>query len=717
MLKLDYIIYYQPLIYFHMLQKKGKQTKAVQQPQKTKEKVNYTGYSYLIFIALYLLIDIAPREKIVDTSYQQRFYIDIINVIASIYIFANFAKFREPTQRFFSNTIPILYAGFIFFAILSLGIAYSPLEGVVTLGGYISNFWVLANLFMLLYAARDNIKAVAMIVTCTLFYQVSAELYRFYQELGTINIDALILSMKSNMGNKNIFAATVVIKLSIAYYSALRNRGFFKIFAYITVFISVLMLFLLSARAAYISLTAAVLLLAIGNIWLYWKEEAQRKKSFIDAGILLLIFAVCFSIANNSLTKYQYNAETQQASELAPAGSFVGSRIASIADDSNSSNSIRIAMWKEALKAWSEKPLSGYGAGNYRIYSDKITKKHYTSNVFFRHAHNDFVEVLFESGPFAFIAYLGLFIAALWFSIRTLFQRTYSKERKFVALVLLAAGFGFFVDSFFNFPLPRANMNVLFTLILTLIILNYLGGRRTASTENNSPQNKTKIPYLYVLVVALGTAAFYINYQSYSSGKSEFLVDGDIARQNVSAPKPKYTYAQVSKMFDQPFPLLGAQGGEPIKVKKAKYLFFENRDAEALRLLDTVALEAPYALHDERLKTSIYFRQEKLDSAYKYSKIMHEEMPYSLNHFKMRTQLAGSLGQVEDIKQAFHSYDAYAQDQESYELFIKQLAINKYDFNTDKALLTEGLKRYPDSKLILAVKKYYDIVVPQQKKN
>lgn len=688
-----------------MAQKGIKKGLSKSSPDSAAEKIKFADYNYLIFIALYLFIDIVPREIIIDTSLQQRLYIDIVNLAATFYIFKNFAKYRSHAQRFFTNTIPILYAGFIFFAVLSMFGSYSPLEGLVDLANYVSNFWILANLFMLLYAARHNMKAVAMLVTITLFYQVSSELFRFYQELGKGPLNELIFSLKWNTGNKNIFAATVVIKLAFAIYSSLRARGFFKVFAYLTVFISILMLFFLSARAAYISMTGIVLLIAFGNSWLYWKEQAQRKRALLESAALILLFALGFALSNITLTKYQL---LENQGELAN-NSFLENRLASITDESNTSNSIRVAMWKEALKAWTKKPLLGYGVGNYRIYSEGITKQHYRNNVYFRYPHNDFVQVLFESGLFALLTYLGLFIAALYFSLLTLFKKEYPIERKFVSLILLAAGFGFFIDSFFNFPLPRANMNILFTLILALVILNYLGGRKSLGkeVEASGPQKQVS-GYIYAAIGLVGLFAMYISYLSYSSGKAQILIDADMQKQNYVKPNPKYSYAQVDAMLNQPLPLVGARGGEPISIKKAKYLYYENRDAEALNLIEQAAKEMPYSVHDERLKTLIYIRKNQLDSAYKYSKIAHKHMPYSILDYKFRAQLAGSFGQIEDLKEAFTSYDSYDQSQEAYELYIKQLAANKYDFNQDSLPLKEGLKRYPDSKLMGIVKKYYD---------
>ncbi|QBQ42357.1 O-antigen ligase family protein [Sphingobacterium psychroaquaticum] len=683
--------------------------KATPIAKEVKEKTDYSNYLYLIFIAFYLLVDILPREQIIDTSYQHRFYLDIINVLASIFIFRNFAKYRSNSERFFTNIIPILYAGFICFAMLSLFAAYSPLEGLVTLAGYVSNFWIFANLFMLLYAARNNIKAVALVITFTLFYQVSMELYRFVQELGTTSLDSLIGSLKWNTGNKNIFAATIVIKLSFAIYSSFRTRGFLRIFSYLTVFLTIVMLFFVSARAAYISLGTLILLIVIGNIWIYWKDIEKRKSAIVESSSLLVLFIVGLLLANNTLTKYQtLQAAKTPGIETEAADSFVTGRIASIADDDNASNSIRVAMWKEALHAYSQKPFLGYGVGNYRIYSEGITKKHYTTNVYFRHAHNDFVEVLFESGPIAFLSYVGLFLLGLFFSIRILFRSEYSRERKFVAIILLGAGIGFLVDSFFNFPLPRTYMNVLFVLILSLIVINYLGGRKVEPLENEHKTKQNLTSYAYITIFALGLVASYINYQSYISGKNQYLVDSDVIKQKLSDPHPRFTYAQVDKMFASKIPLIGAQGGEPISVKKAKYLFFENRDAEALKLADVASKEMPYSIHGERVKLLIYSRKGDMDSTYKYSKIIHEHRPFSQSDFKMRIQLAGKFGQVDDVKKAFNQFNSYGSNQEAYELCVKQLAANKYDFNKDATILSEGLKEYPKSKLLVGIKKYYD---------
>lgn len=700
--------------------------KKVTRPIVTKKKVDVNkatklqDYLYLIFIGLYLLVDIAPREKIIDTTYQHRLYIDLINIAATVYIFRNFAKYRSHAVNFFTNSIPILYAGFIFFAFLSLLVAYSPLEGLINLASYVSNFWIFANFFMLLFAARNNIKAVAMIVTFTLFYQVSLELYSFYQGLGKEELMSQIMKLTWNTGNKNIFAATIVIKLAFACYASLRTRGFFKLFSYLTVFLTILLLFFLSARAAYISLTASVLILAIGNILLFAKDKETRTPAIASSLSLFVLFALAFFLSNRTLTHYQ-EVELAKSKE-APSGyrtqetdSFLGDRLTSIGSTEDGSNSIRLAMWKEALQAWTKKPFLGYGVGNYRIYSDEITRKHYSTNVYFNHSHNDFVEILFESGLFAFLAYVGLFILALWFSFRILIGKNYNKERKLVTLVLLAAGFSFLVDSFFNFPLLRTNVNVLFMLILTLIIINFLGGKSKEQENLDSVKKPVWSKLAYLSIIVLGIASFFVNYELYASGKGQYLIDGDSGNQSLTNPKTKYNFAQVSKMLDYTFPVLGARGGEPISIKKGKYAYFEKKDKEALAFADIGAKDAPFTVHDERLKLFVYIRQQQLDSAYKYVKIIHDNMPYSEADYKLRVTLAAKFGKIDDAKKAFQLYDSFHPSQAAYELYVTQLATNKYDLNKDKEILIEGVKRYPDSKILHTLKQYYDFLAQAKK--
>jgi len=70
----------------------------------------------------------------------------------------------------------------------------------------------------------------------------------------------------------------------------------------------------------------------------------------------------------------------------------------------------RFQIWRSALKLWSDRPFFGYGLGSYPVLAplDQSVKLA-TEHGYFIQAHNDYVQVLFETGLLGFLVVLGAF--------------------------------------------------------------------------------------------------------------------------------------------------------------------------------------------------------------------------------------------------------------------------------------------------------------------
>lgn len=114
-------------------------------------------------------------------------------------------------------------------------------------------------------------------------------------------------------------------------YACFRTHGFLRIFAYITLFISIIAIFFLGARASYLSLIAIVSLIGVGQLVLYRKELSADKRPLYQSLTLFGVFVAGFLISNIILTKYASESLPQVEDEIVasdePSESYIEGRL------------------------------------------------------------------------------------------------------------------------------------------------------------------------------------------------------------------------------------------------------------------------------------------------------------------------------------------------------------------------------------------------------
>ncbi len=107
----------------------------------------------------------------------------------------------------------------------------------------------------------------------------------------------------------------------------------------------------------------------------------------------------------------------------------------------------RFWAWRIGLQGWAETPktmLLGWGPENFNVpFSKRFDPRFFTglgSETYFDRAHNMFVEVLVTMGLVGFLAYVSIFVVAIWMLVRLAHSDAARYERwKFGFLALLVA--------------------------------------------------------------------------------------------------------------------------------------------------------------------------------------------------------------------------------------------------------------------------------------
>jgi len=663
----------------------------------------------MIFIALYLLLDLVPAGDVIVGSMRYRFYGDVLNLAVAGYLLSNYGKmFAQAIPVFFRQVVPMLYGLFVLLSAASIAVATNRTEGWVDVASYLSNFVTFVHLFALLYAMRNNIRFVAILATGILFCEVGTELYSFFTNLGTKGISVLANAMKWNTGNKNIFAAGIIVKLVFVLYACFRTKGWLKIFSYGTLFLSVVAIFVLSARASYLSLIAIVLLVGIGQILLYRRDFPTDKKPLYHSLALFGIFLTGFLIANSVLTKHSPNLVVGDK-PIAEGTSYVEARLGSVVDFENQSTNIRFALWRTALEKAREHPLLGIGAGNYRVHSPYLMAEYFRYDDYTKYVHNDFVQIAAESGFPAAIAYLLLFVFAFVLTVKIWIGPAYSREQKFTAILLLGGIIGFFVDSVFNFPITKINMNIPFLLTLSLLLTNSLNAKPTSENEPKTSATAWG-RYAYIVLLVLFLGAVYVDHQVFDSGKAQYVIRGDSGDMDYGNPQVALTYREADKLLSARFPSIG-NNSQPIVLQKAKYLFAEKEYEKALGMMGKVREQSPYSLHFEVFSKRLHAALHHTDSALYYSNILLEKRPYNTDDYFVTMELAKFLKDSQNVRTAYELHRPYLADAEKgYTDYIAAMLQAGYDYTDHLAELDEGVARYPENELLKKIRAHFALV-------
>ncbi|HEY3874194.1 MAG TPA: O-antigen ligase family protein [Candidatus Kapabacteria bacterium] len=177
---------------------------------------------------------------------------------------------------------------------------------------------------------------------------------------------------------------------------------------------------------------------------------------------------------------------------------------------SDTSSQMRLTVWKESIEMHRDHPLIGVGAGNWKIqlphyglgdFNDYIQN----GSIQWTETHNDFLNALCETGIPGGLAYVALFIAAIFLLLRSL--RNASKpEERFLSISIVAMLCGFMVISFFDFPKSRVEHSM-----LLMLWFGFVPARAA----------KAKTSFVWALPFILTIPALVLSFQRFSAETQE----------------------------------------------------------------------------------------------------------------------------------------------------------------------------------------------------
>ena len=361
------------------------------------KKKDLTGLIYIILISLTGLI---PNYGSLDRIAPQWLYLSGVNFFGIVYLFSR-KDFEEIIKKVFSFKPFILLSTFILWGLLSYFYSINQDEVIVKFVRWINiPVAILITSSIICKLNVDPIKLIAYLLCCILIVELYFSYKTYFDIIAVTKYNfSLAWVLKGATANKNITAASVLIKIPLVFYLIQNSKSqIIKTFYSILIFSTVYLVLILSARASIIS----IILILISLIVIYIIKIKLNPKDKLFDPSLYIILPFIFSI---SLFQLQFSNDNSASLQR---------RVSTINQEDKSVQQ-RLRYYDHSFKQIISNPIIGAGSGNWKIKSIDYDKEKIKGYIVPYHTHNDFLEFGAELGIPGLLLYLLIFSNLLIF--------------------------------------------------------------------------------------------------------------------------------------------------------------------------------------------------------------------------------------------------------------------------------------------------------------
>lgn len=191
------------------------------------------------------------------------------------------------------------------------------------------------------------------------------------------------------------------------------------------------------------------------------------EKSAMNTGIakknyiVILLFFAAFTASYVIPMKDQFQLRTGTKDQQG----MILLRIISIIDASETSNNLRIEIWKRSFESAVKNPLLGVGIGNFPI----VLSQNVSALKAGASAHNLYLNILAETGIFSLVLYLAIYILILKYSWE-IFQRAHDEKTKTYGYALFLYSLWIFGYNLTDAALFDERVFLMFILTVGIIV-------------------------------------------------------------------------------------------------------------------------------------------------------------------------------------------------------------------------------------------------------
>ncbi|BBE31951.1 hypothetical protein OSSY52_20920 [Tepiditoga spiralis] len=331
----------------------------------------------------------------------------------------------------------------------------------------------------------------------------------FFGKIGDPNAR---IALRTTIGNPNFVSDYLAQLLPIAVYFTLKKDSnlFIRFYGLFNIFIMYWVILFAQTRSVYMGLFAGMIVALVSVLISYKNQESKeylKSKKFIYYFItIIIIFIFLFGMFN---IKSPFN----KSGEVNASSRFVAMANGSSWDE-------RTLSWMAAIKQFQDKNhpqhiIIGGGIDTYPVYAlyymKDVQKENPERFLYawnnFKRAHNDYLQVLGETGLIGFFSILGIIISLLF-----IFFKSIKQEKNFNKMLLFSL-FAWIATITIVHSATEFPMHMHPNIMVTLFVLSV-----AVSKQFNTIKIK-KINTLYVLIpiILIGIVVSYLKVLSTAS--------------------------------------------------------------------------------------------------------------------------------------------------------------------------------------------------------
>lgn len=440
-------------------------------------------------VGILVVTPFVSSEKTLDPVLLPRLIIlSAATMLLGIFLWLTQSKSDELPSGMHGRTLVYALFGYLMFAALSISAALAPSEAVMETAKVALLVSLVVVFTIILQRDRPALGLFARGLTTVAVCLAAIGLGQYYN----VAFEGYVRS--GGLANRNLLASALCLLLPFVLYVILQGGIFWRRFALAAIVPTVAMIMLTNSRAIWFAVVLATVcsiggwLVLSRNARISLRQQSKWKRRAVAALLVAAATAVLFSMP--------VFRQAEQESVIDRAMTVSSFKQGSVAE--------RLAMWGNSLAMFSDHPLLGVGAGNWKLISPAygpIAERQLTDNTMFQRPHNDYLWILSESGIFALICYLAVLIAALVYAIRTIRTAT-DPDDVAISYAMLFGLVLFLIISFFSYPKERMVHTMLLALMTATVV--------AVSHANSSVRRSGRSKLLLVVAIVIALPSFII---------------------------------------------------------------------------------------------------------------------------------------------------------------------------------------------------------------
>ena len=647
-------------------------------PNNISNYLNTNGIITVLLCIAFFGVNLVTLNGAIDEMGPQWYYLSMVNIAVAVFLFFRNKVYQDAIKTVLQSSFALLFIAFIVYIGASYFYAINKTEMLVCFARFMTMAMMFINIAILLQKESSFIRVIAILLSLALLADSYYTINTFLNNPNEIkNYDAFILSIKGNASNKNIWAASIAIKIPFCMYFVYELNSKWKYFFMAILIMAVMSIIIMSTRSTYVSLAIYTLFFIVICII----ESIRKQIHFLKVFKLLIPILVAFVFA--FFATKTVNTEFDNTNK----GKFAG------LEDSVSSITLegsgRKDYWLASIDYLKKHKLIGAGFGNWKIAVIPYEREILNDNILSYHVHNDFLEVGAETGVLGILLYLSLFVLTFILFIKNYFGKDLHQNR-FLHFFALLALVGYGIDASLNFPMERPIIQILFALVCSINLTVYLQNKKTAKNTETKKTNSylfSEITTIAIVLIMLPVA--YITNSTFESMKVQPKIYADLDAKKINIDSVK----NLSNFF----PNLTATGLSVSDII-GTYLVKNGKFQESIPYFDEGKKANPFFHLSDTYKSLAYINLNKDDSALKYANIGFKERPRSRTAYNQIINVAAKLKDTSLLKKAFLTYTKYRNEDFGWALYLNNLIRIKQAFTPEiKQLIDSSCNLFPDN--------------------